>query len=103
MLLCRDYIVQDHKYLHTYARNLNTLASKAHAPGHAKVFTRSAMTIYMDELSLHSKLLQQWSLDEAAVEAVEMQPPCFMYTHFLSSVATSRPFHEGALVIGEST
>lgn len=93
--MCRDYIIQDHKYLHTYAMNLNALASKAHDPSHAQVFTRSAMAIYQEELSLHAKLLKDWGLDEADVEATEMQPPCFTYTHFLSSVASTRPFHEG--------
>lgn len=87
--------MQDHKYLHTYAQNLNVLASKAHERSHAQVFTRSAMAIYQEELSLHGTLLQQWGIDEAAVDAAEMQPPCFTYTHFLSSIASTRPFHEG--------
>lgn len=93
--MCREYIIQDHKYLHAYAKNLNALASKAHDPCHAQVFTRSAMAIYQEELSLHAKLLKDWGLDEAAVDAAQMQPPCFTYTHFLSSVASTRPFHEG--------
>lgn len=59
------------------------------------------MNIYQEELELHARLLEQWGLEETDVDSAEVQPACFTYTHFLSAIVHTRPFHEGIAPVPE--
>ena len=87
--------MQDHKYLDVFSRMLNTLASKAPGAQQAKVFTKSALSVYEVEQGLHGKLLKEWGVSVDEVDETEMQPACTLYTSYMSSVVQSQPFHEG--------
>ena len=88
--------MQDHKYLDVFSRMLNTLAAKAPCTEYAKVFTKSALSVYEVEQGLHGKLLQEWGVSIDEVDSTEMQPACLLYTSYMRSVVQSEPFHEGA-------
>lgn len=93
--------MQDHKYLDVFSRMLNVLASKTTSQTQAKVFTKSALTVYEVEKGLHEKLLKEWGVATEEIDKTEMQPACLLYTSYMSSVVQSQPFHEGAkLTVG---
>lgn len=95
--VCRDYIVQDHKYLGVYARMLNNLASKAPERHQAHFFTECALRVLRDELALHTSLLNLWGLDEKTANQAPLQPASQMYVSYLEATVCIRPFHEGVL------
>lgn len=92
----RDYIVQDHKYLEVFSKNLSMLSIKAPHSKAAAMFANSAVHVLTVENSLHHKLLAAWDIEDAELDAAVMQPACLAYTTYLQSVVQGQPFYEGA-------
>jgi thiaminase/transcriptional activator TenA len=95
-VLCRDYIVQDHKYLEVFAKNLSLLSAKANGSKASAMFAQSAVHVVTVENSLHHNLLKSWGVEAEELDSAVMQPACLAYTNYLQAVVQSQPFYEGA-------
>lgn len=95
----RNYIVQDHKYLDAFSKNLSILSAKSPHSSAATMFAKSALHVVTVENTLHWDLMRAWKLSEDDVAKQPMQPACLAYTSYLQAVVQGQPFYEGAVYI----
>ena len=89
------YVVQDAIYLHSYAKALAVVASRAPAPSQAEMFARHAADAIAVEKTLHGSLLTDLGIDPACAEQAEPAPANLAYTSYLLATANTGSFAEG--------
>lgn len=87
----RYYVQQDELYIKAYARALALLAAKAPDSAARHVLLSYAKDGLLIEQQLHDYFFRQYDIESA----VEQEPACFAYTHFLLAVSAIEPFEAG--------
>ncbi|BBG23781.1 thiaminase II [Sulfuracidifex tepidarius] len=90
----RYYIIQDYQYLKEFSKVLSILAAKADEDSYSSVFAEHVNHVKRNEEKLHEYYFSEWGKISA-----EPSPTNVMYTSYLSTIAYSRPFHEGVAVV----
>ncbi len=90
----RYYIIQDYQYLKVFSKVLSILSAKADEERHSSIFADHVNHVKRNEEKLHEYYFSMWGKALA-----EPSPTNVMYTSYLSTVAYSRPFHEGVAAV----
>ena len=90
----REYMIQDAHYLVAFGRALAVAAAKADDAAGVVQFAAAAQEAIVAERELHQHFMQAWDVTPAQFERTPLSPACHHYTHFLQSVAWSRPYPE---------
>ncbi|HWG72793.1 MAG TPA: TenA family protein [Acidimicrobiales bacterium] len=86
------YLVQDARYLVSFARALATASARAADPADAAFFAASANTALTVEAGLHARYLSRFRLDGARAEGIATSPSCLAYASYLQAAALSEPY-----------
>jgi thiaminase/transcriptional activator TenA len=89
------YVVQDAIYLHSYAKALAAVASRAATPAQAEMFARHAADAIGVERTLHGSLLADLGIDPASAEQAEPAPTNLAYTSYLLATVGHGSYAEG--------
>jgi thiaminase/transcriptional activator TenA len=95
----RYFILQDARYLHSFARALSSVGGRAPTPTDTALFAGRAARAVAVERTLHEGLLMEMGLDERAVAETELSPTTLAYTSYLLSTVHGGSFVDGLSVV----
>ncbi|GAA0917294.1 thiaminase II [Nonomuraea longicatena] len=86
------YIVQDARYLESFAKALATAAVRADDPEEAAFWARSAHDAIAAERTLHEGYIEEYGLTAADLSGVRTSPSALGYSSWLQANALSAPY-----------
>lgn len=88
----RHYMIQDAHYLIAFGRALATAAAKADDADGVVQFAAAAQEAVVAERALHHSFMRTYAVSPEQFASTPLSPTCHHYSHFLQSVAWSRPY-----------
>jgi len=91
----RYFILQDARYLHSYARALSLVGGRAPTPADTALFAGRAARAVAVERTLHEGLLRDMGLHEEAVGETDLSPTTIAYTSYILCKVHGGSFADG--------
>lgn len=86
------YLVQDARYLESFAKALAALAVRAADPDETAFWSKSAHEAVAAERTLHAGYLEAYGLTEADLAGVTTSPTALAYSSWLQATALRAPY-----------
>lgn len=90
----QHYAIQDALYLKEFGRGLAILGTRAEDDDEFLTFCNHGANAILVERTLHDSFFKSWGLSSDEVYRTEASPNCLLYTSYLISTATTRPYYE---------
>ncbi len=90
----RYYAIQDALYLKEFGRGLAILGTRAEDDDEFLTFCNHGANAILVERTLHDSFFKTWDLNSNEVYKTEPSPNCLLYTSYLISTATTKPYYE---------